>query len=1448
MQNGNVRMKDGEEVLLQCRVQHNNQEGTLLLTNGRLVFSPTVSSSSSSFANEEIPLPQVLLCNNDDDSKRSSSLHLTVLSSAEQKIFHFLPKGKKAAHKQRQRFLLLLSQLLNNKEDHSVTEPETGKLALERLNESLLLADRYRVVELLGEGAHSQLLRAYDEMAAEHVAIKVMKAPPFPPGPEFFAQIGKMEAEKLQQLNAADLYGAHHIVRLKATFYFGPHFCLVLELLGPTLKSLCSSSDSSASSLCSSPLNLRLSLLRKVAIEALVGLSVIHRHNIIHADLKPANMLFSSVYISSFSTLSDYYLNDNEDEDDDREATSDEELTIGTKKKKRREDLLLHALAAVSAELKLIDFGNAMTVEDAARAYEESEAQNKELKVQSIPYRAPEVAWGYPFGPAIDMWSLGCILFQLYTGDLLFHPTCDMLDNQALVASFLSEKRMQEDSSANTKTLLTENETMEAVAKTEEFKSYMRASLEEKLILQMTNMLGAEALAVQDFNAVCAPPSNSPSSAQYSYERVGQGETVHILGKADELYWLCMIKGRKSLVPVDMLELVYSASPGEKLPESEKETFRSAQHRFTRKMLRERMKSRTGDEETEDIEECNERLVDFIQRLLCYDPEKRLTVEQALQHPFLAPYLPSHLFLADASSSSSITLQQRKQKQQKADHNKIENELLRLQTEEQILTEQLRNEQERWKLKKAEMEREMDEERREMQQWEQERKDARLAFIQRKVEHKAEMEEEKARQKMHSQTMTKLQEERLKQAKLVEYEKKEEQRLMSELQRQREEIEAAIGRHKELLSKADTERERLRMERMKQVEDITQKMQHEEKEWEDLLQRLKREEADREKNRKIELEKQKEHEEDELRQHELECEDQKRLFKEKLEQLKAANAEEVKELEESKKQLKRIRQQLKNDKEEIRKRIEEEKAVQQRILAEWEQEKHQLQKYLRGLETEKRKETEQLEEAKKRLEEGQKQMREDREMIGKHREVLREEQQRTQQEKQRLQEALSQLQRKHESEIIQIKESKKRLKESRKRMKEEREEMEKQQQIEEAEYEASKAQWQQAKQQKEEAQSRLERKRRLLEQKCKEVEDERQEIEAKEKSLEEDLQHMERRWKSNREERMKRLQEKLEQEERMEKSERERKMAEREEQRRRQAEEEDAKYKAEMDERLASYSKELEAQFELAKQVIKQRFTQRSIELERQHVEDMNKLKADLEAKKQSEIEALIKAEEKEEQEEKEEEEEEENKEAKNNFRWVELGQLIQEALLMGDTAEYIESTETSYSTTVKSEKPMTTRRKGTTRTSLSEADSSSLMSSFSASLIASSSLSPFSLPSSPFSSPLPPLSPRTRLFSPPGTSSSFGCTRSTSEERCCPHALKLYSLLLSRSSPPLSLSLFPLPLSPLSLSLFPLPLPSLSLSPSPSPSPSLASLTLSTFIFSNNTQERVEGEAISFL
>lgn len=78
----------------------------------------------------------------------------------------------------------------------------------------------------------------------------------------------------------------------------------------------------------------------------------------------------------------------------------------------------------LDTEIRLIDFGSA-TFQD---EYHSS-------VVSTRHYRAPEIILGLGWSFPCDIWSIGCILIEFYTGDALFQ-THENLEHLALMEAF----------------------------------------------------------------------------------------------------------------------------------------------------------------------------------------------------------------------------------------------------------------------------------------------------------------------------------------------------------------------------------------------------------------------------------------------------------------------------------------------------------------------------------------------------------------------------------------------------------------------------------------------------------------------------------------------------------------------------------------------------------------------------------------------------------------------------------------------------------------------------------------------------------------------------------------------------------------------------------------------------------------------------------------------------
>ncbi|XP_021487424.1 dual specificity tyrosine-phosphorylation-regulated kinase 4 [Meriones unguiculatus] len=87
------------------------------------------------------------------------------------------------------------------------------------------------------------------------------------------------------------------------------------------------------------------------------------------------------------------------------------------------ENIVLYQRGQVT--VKVIDFGSSCYEHQKVYTY-----------IQSRFYRSPEVILGHPYSMAIDMWSLGCIMAELYTGYPLF-PGEDEVEQLACIMEVL---------------------------------------------------------------------------------------------------------------------------------------------------------------------------------------------------------------------------------------------------------------------------------------------------------------------------------------------------------------------------------------------------------------------------------------------------------------------------------------------------------------------------------------------------------------------------------------------------------------------------------------------------------------------------------------------------------------------------------------------------------------------------------------------------------------------------------------------------------------------------------------------------------------------------------------------------------------------------------------------------------------------------------------------------
>jgi len=205
------------------------------------------------------------------------------------------------------------------------------------------IAYRYEVLSGLGKGAFGDVYRALDHKTQTHVALKIIR------NERRFHRQGKVEVKVLDILRTQDPANSMCCVHMIDFFIFRGHLCVTFDMHHNDLYTELKHGGYAG---------LDVAHVRDITCDTLRCLGLLAKNNIVHADLKPENMLLES---------------------------------------------------AGGRRVKVIDFGSSCFAHDKVHTY-----------IQSRYYRSPEIMLGLGYGCSIDMWSLGCIMVELSTGSPIF--------------------------------------------------------------------------------------------------------------------------------------------------------------------------------------------------------------------------------------------------------------------------------------------------------------------------------------------------------------------------------------------------------------------------------------------------------------------------------------------------------------------------------------------------------------------------------------------------------------------------------------------------------------------------------------------------------------------------------------------------------------------------------------------------------------------------------------------------------------------------------------------------------------------------------------------------------------------------------------------------------------------------------------------------------------------
>ncbi|KAK5655244.1 hypothetical protein OQA88_5811 [Cercophora sp. LCS_1] len=266
---------------------------------------------------------------------------------------------------------------------------------------------QYKVIRKLGDGSYSTVWLARDLKKGKYVALKIL-----------VSEISELTGE-LQILRhiaqAAPEEASKYVVQLLDEFRHqgpnGTHICLVFEPMGPSVNSMVEELPQFKPRMFRMKVRYPPWMAKSILKQSLQALDFLHKNNVAHGDFQPGNMLFA---------LDDI---DSEPEDMLRQEGNEESQSISPPVQRLdgkpdpwaplylciAQPLAPFTPYVPSFKVKLSDMGG---------AYLFSNPPSKPLTPLGL--RAPELVLNGTVNKTLDVWSFGCLVFELITGQPLF--------------------------------------------------------------------------------------------------------------------------------------------------------------------------------------------------------------------------------------------------------------------------------------------------------------------------------------------------------------------------------------------------------------------------------------------------------------------------------------------------------------------------------------------------------------------------------------------------------------------------------------------------------------------------------------------------------------------------------------------------------------------------------------------------------------------------------------------------------------------------------------------------------------------------------------------------------------------------------------------------------------------------------------------------------------------
>ena len=325
-----------------------------------------------------------------------------------------------------------------------------------------VLKNRYLIIKKLGYGSFSSVWMAYDVESNILTAIKIIN-------PQDYKE-GMLELQTYKKLDNLDstylltMIECFQVTPIHSKYYDESylkhnkhnynHIVMVLPLMACSTFDLlkCDEYDD----------GLPLEVCKQIILQTLLGIKELEKHNLMHTDLKPENILvcglnreaeilLNTIYDIDIKNVHKTQLDKLMAENKNLSSTDIwltsyklyKEITATIIKfikndmidiKKQMKICKISSKYIKDIKIKICDFNLVLEIDKNLGA--------DSIEIQTRYYRAPEIILGTGLHRKTDYWSIGCILFELLTGEILFDPEKDNTRSRDIHHMYLIEELM----------------------------------------------------------------------------------------------------------------------------------------------------------------------------------------------------------------------------------------------------------------------------------------------------------------------------------------------------------------------------------------------------------------------------------------------------------------------------------------------------------------------------------------------------------------------------------------------------------------------------------------------------------------------------------------------------------------------------------------------------------------------------------------------------------------------------------------------------------------------------------------------------------------------------------------------------------------------------------------------------------------------------------------------